>query len=645
MFHSGRVVSLLTTAAVIGLMFVRGPIAQAQSKKKDKPIQSDTTGLILKAIVKTSDARLLDAPGGKPLASGGEPEPFTIFTRLYCAEGVVKETKGTDDYYRVGDLDNNPLGWIKASDVVDWDTRYVLTPKPNTKFVVYTKKKSGDDAPKTDEDLTKMDVLAERSGTPADQMAMAPILGKPRDSRDPAYEIAFMVAKSFTAASRTARPKAVGKDLKLEIMFAVDTTLSMQPLLDGTKEIVRQVALALAKHPDLEGKVRFGLVEYQDEHPKVMDPKFANHPKLVPARMVSKLNADMDAFQKALAPLRQTDIPNGDTPEDVLAGLKMAIDEAGWEKFSSKHIVVIGDASAQLNEGAKRNPKNSTNQSIEGIIALGRNKAGAEGEKQLAQITFHSVLAKGDDASDRARAQEHFKKIAANNNEVKGLFHLVEDPNSAPERDKAIKEVVKVLNEGFLEIAKNSKDPSKLKDDEARGPVAQSVWRILKTLDTKGNEVVFRGYGAERNEKGEQVALRKVFVTKTQLERLVARLDYLNKELESLVDPEERKDVTGILHVIQSAAASTTTGQNVKPDNKLAGIISELPLRTEALQVTSKQLSGFTEKQYRDWLNKLKESRNIADDLIRRPQTQWQVIERPNGKKESMNFFLLSQLP
>jgi hypothetical protein len=103
--------------------------------------------------------------------------------------------------------------------------------------------------------------------------------------------------------------------------------------------------------------------------------------------------------------------------------------------------------------------------------------------------------------------------------------------------------------------------------------------------------------------------------------------------------------VTGILYVIQAAAAGTTTGQAVKVDSRLGELISELPLKTDALLVTSKQLSGFTEKQYRDWLNKLREARTLADNLIRRPQSQWQVIERPDGKKEQMNFFLLSELP
>ena len=647
MFRSDRVMSLVIAAMVVGLMAVRGPDVVGQSKKdkperrkKDKPI-TDKSGLIRKALVKTSDAKLLDAPGGKPLSSGGEPEPFTPFTRLYCAdgiddkgdddEGIHKVTKGSDVYYRVGGLDNKPLGWIKSADVVRWDTRYILVPKADTKFVVYTKKKTGDDSPKTDEDLAKLDVLAEHPGAPENQRAMIPIITKPLDDRDPAYQIAFLVAKSYTANTKTVK-KVLGEDLKLEIMFAVDTTISMQPMLDGTKEIVRQVALALAKHPGLEGKVRLGLVEYQDVHPK-----------LVPARMVSKLTADMDAFQKALKPLKETNIPNGDTPEDVLAGLKMAIDDAGWDKVSSKHIVLLGDASAQINEGGVPNKRNSTGMSIESVIAHGRNKDGAEGEKLLAQITFHSVLAKGDDPSDRKRAKDHFEKVAANNNEIQGLFHLVEDPNKEADRNLAIKKVVEAINEAVDVLAKKSKSPSKLEDSFVRSPAAQAVWRIRKTLDTKANEVVYEGYGAERNEKGVQVALRQVLVTKPQLELLVVTLDFLNKRLESLVDPEDRKDVTGILKIIQEASVRTTTGQTVQDEDRLADIISELPLKTAALQVTSKQLSGFTQEQYSNWLNKLQDARKNADNLIR--TSNWQVINRPKAKKEEMKFFPLSQLP
>jgi len=76
------------------------------------------TSIRQKVIVTSAFARLFDRPGdaaGKPL------DAFAIFYRLKTDSGALEEKVGPDTFWRVGDEEGNPKGWIKTTAAVKTD--------------------------------------------------------------------------------------------------------------------------------------------------------------------------------------------------------------------------------------------------------------------------------------------------------------------------------------------------------------------------------------------------------------------------------------------------------------------------------------------------------------------------------------------
>jgi hypothetical protein len=262
----------------------------------------------------------------------------------------------------------------------------------------------------------------------------------------------------------------------------------------------------------------------------------------------------------------------------------------------------------------------------------------------MAKITFHSMLAKGRTPADHAPARTHFSQIAGNNGETKGLFHWVETPGAKADQDSAVSVLADALRNAFDVLARGAS--GKLDPTEGKGvqsAFAAEVWQLFGSLTMKGKEAMLTGYAAEHNQAGRQVALKRVFVLREELDRLRATMNFVRTQLADQIDPEERKNVNVMVDVLQVAAGGTVAGQVFSKDTRLADFVTDLPLRTDALQITARQLAAFTEPQFKDWLAKLRDAEGIAERLLREKDS-WSAIRR-KGKVDEVGFFLLSQLP
>lgn len=113
----------------------------------------------------------------------------------------------------------------------------------------------------------------------------------------------------------------------LDVVFVIDATGSMGWLIHEVKE--RVVALASAIR-SLVPVTRFGVVAYRDDD----DPEFLVR--------VEPLTLQTSRIERFLDRLEARG--GGDVPEAVDAGLRAAIERAGWKAGSHRVIIVIGDA-------------------------------------------------------------------------------------------------------------------------------------------------------------------------------------------------------------------------------------------------------------------------------------------------------------
>lgn len=133
-------------------------------------------------------------------------------------------------------------------------------------------------------------------------------------------------------------------ELRTSIVFVIDTTISMKPYIDRTRQAVRKIYDAM-QAAGLADKVAFGLVAFRSSTEKTPDLKY-----------VSKVMSDLKdgrqrtEFESALAAAEEAKVSSHSFNEDAFAGLKTALDKLNWAPYQSRIMLLITDAGPIRND-------------------------------------------------------------------------------------------------------------------------------------------------------------------------------------------------------------------------------------------------------------------------------------------------------
>ena len=133
-------------------------------------------------------------------------------------------------------------------------------------------------------------------------------------------------------------------ELRTSIVFVIDTTISMKPYIDRTRQAVRKIYDAM-QSAGLADKVAFGLVAFRSSTEKTPDLKY-----------VSKVLSDLrdgrqrTEFERALAAAAEAKVSSHSFNEDAFAGLKTALDKLNWAPYQSRIMLLITDAGPIRND-------------------------------------------------------------------------------------------------------------------------------------------------------------------------------------------------------------------------------------------------------------------------------------------------------
>jgi serine/threonine-protein kinase PpkA len=133
-------------------------------------------------------------------------------------------------------------------------------------------------------------------------------------------------------------------ELRTAVVFVIDTTISMKPYIERTREAVRRIYDAI-ENSDLSDKVAFGLVAFRSSIEKTPELEYVS-------KVVSDLKDGRQrvAFEAALAETREAEVSTHSFNEDAFAGLKTAVEELNWKPYQSRLIFLITDAGAIRND-------------------------------------------------------------------------------------------------------------------------------------------------------------------------------------------------------------------------------------------------------------------------------------------------------
>lgn len=589
----------------------------------DDAVQTEA-GAPLKVVVRR-DTALYEGP-----AKTGRNRPVSMFEFFYVLKPERGSTARTKNgFYRVGGGTSQSLevGWIVAEDVVEWPHRQALGLRPvggRERAVFYQSK----------EDLARAFGASGAKPTPlsrepeggATDINLVPILERFTMTADGDTVDGFRVAylhsrsgrRSSSGPSRGEGPAIDFAKSTLDVVFIIDTTGSMQPHIDAAKEAVTKITAELAKHAK-EVPLRFGLIGYRDVEDEYV------------ARIFSDLEygADHTRFLSVLGTV--TADGGGDGPEDIFAGMKLAITSAKWNPHAFKHIILMGDAPAHTEMEGEKNRDKLT---IEGVVALAQPR-GRENVRE--KITIHAICCHQGTAHPETAAQF---RVLSQGEEYPGYYGEF-DTKESPQ---FIQELVLKAMEGLKTVVRGG-DVRTLRQDT---PGLGLLMEMVDASEAVGGDVpsFASGFCCEIDPRGNQVFEPWVLVQHGRLAMFTSFLEFSVRAIRSAGDAGAR-DVKKAVQSIQMLATQMNLGEPVTADMpvaRLANLILEFPVRTKIFDITFSKLAAMTEADFTTWVRQVETSRSVIQSHLDNPRI-WRSLGRDMPLEQRYCFLKMKDLP
>ncbi|MES9859499.1 MAG: vWA domain-containing protein, partial [Candidatus Thiodiazotropha sp. 4PDIVS1] len=192
-------------------------------------------------------------------------------------------------------------------------------------------------------------------------------------------------------ATRKVEPNK--RSFRSAVVFVIDSTLSMDPYIDRTREAVRKIYDTITKE-DLTGDVSFGLVAFRD------NPEVAPGLDYLTQTYVDlEQGQDAESFFSQVSTLKAATVSSRDFKEDSYAGVNEAIAGINWEGQDARYVVLVTDAGPREAGDAL----SGTGLSSTALRSLAQNKGIA---LSVLHLLTPSVM------SDHTKAEETYRDLS-----------------------------------------------------------------------------------------------------------------------------------------------------------------------------------------------------------------------------------------
>ncbi len=317
-----------------------------------KPLLMEGKKTLFQRVLSVPDARLYEMP-----TESAESSQVTPFSVLYVYE------KGSD-WIKVGyDSFGQTAGWVKTNKAIVWNQALTVSFKDpqDIQRVMMFQNKADLEQLVSDYDKDGYQALYDaivNNEIPEDSPVIAIQPEAHLEIRDNFYlvpikqhedvylgneqarllEIASVPLEDATTVTAAVTAELINRSYRSGIHFVIDSTQSMGPYIDRTREAVEKVYSAIKKQ-GLSNQVSFGLTAYRDNIDQVPELEYLTQPYV-------NLEQGTDArqFLDLVNSLSPSDVSSRDFREDAYAGIKSAIEDSDWNQFDARYVVLITDA-------------------------------------------------------------------------------------------------------------------------------------------------------------------------------------------------------------------------------------------------------------------------------------------------------------
>ncbi len=217
-----------------------------------------------------------------------------------------------------------------------------------------------------------------------------------------------------------ALPDVDREDFRAAVVFVVDTTVSMQPYITGTRDALEEVWRSFSGR-DLGEAVSFGLIGYRDS--LVAAPGLGYD---VRTFVSLQDGTDPGAFLSGIEAMTEAEETSRNFREDSYAAIDHALRDLDWSDYGARYIVLVTDAG----------PREAGDEySATGLTARALNSLVKE-RLNAALAVMHLKTPQG--GADHASAEAAYRDLAGQANQA-ALYFPVEGGDPVAYRDAARK--------------------------------------------------------------------------------------------------------------------------------------------------------------------------------------------------------------
>jgi len=396
---------LLLKNLVISLVIIFTANLQAAA---DKPLVMEGKKTLYQRVLSTPDAQIYQSPDNS--VKSNAMTPFSVLYVYEKDDGWIKV--GHDSFGKIA-------GWMERDETIVWNQALTVSfkdPQDIQRVMLFNSKRSiqqlvddydtaayqdlyrsvvNDEAKK---DSPVIAIQPEAHVEIRENFYLVPIIQHEDVFLDHEQarllEIASVPLEDDIAEdSGLAEAEVKTRSYRSAIHFVIDSTASMGPYIDRTREAVAKVYSTMEEQ-GLTNQVSFGLTAYRDNLDQVPELEYLTR------RFVSlEQGTDVEQFFDRVNELSAATVSSRDFREDAYAGINSAIEDSDWSKFDARYVVLITDAG----------PRESQD-------SLGATRLNAQALRQLAYDKGVSIwvlhLRTPSAAADHQKAEAQYKQVS-----------------------------------------------------------------------------------------------------------------------------------------------------------------------------------------------------------------------------------------
>ena len=424
----------------------------------------------------------------------------------------------------------------------------------------------------------------------------------------------------------TASDPTTKKAPRTGIAIVMDTTVSMQPYIEQSRQLIKTIYDRLQKEK-LAEHVGFAFVAFRNSTAAVPELEYVS---TVVSDFVTASNRR--ELESRLAEVREAKVSTHSFNEDSLAGVYNAIESLSWDEYDSRIILLVTDAGPLPSDDRYRS-----------VAMEPQEMADFAGQKGIWIVAVHIKTPAG--ASNHDYAEQAYRTLSMKNGSAQYQSIKTSNPREGARYFAAVAESLAKTMEQVVTLTTQGKMLTRPKDAAPKNPeedAAQLAQRLGYALQleylgranrTPAPQVVsswITDMDLAHLARGQRVPNVEVAVLLTK-----AQLNDLHAQIGAIIDNAERTkktDSTDFFQGILSASARTARDPNMPTQGKTLaelGVLGEfldgLPYRSEVMLLTEEDWYRKSIGEQTAFINRLK-SKLARYEEYDRDRKNWETF-------------------